>query len=148
MKRVHDAPKQLRSELFPDGLPFLQHEDKQKTEAANLVYEAVANIVAWCSKEAIPVIVENPLRSYMWLTSAFRKVNHMLPEETIFQNCMHGSSRDKWTLLKGSTTLMAPLALLCDKRHRHESWRPVAKMANLFFRRIRKQLIPTSSALA
>ena len=101
IKGVHDAPKQLRSELFPDGLPYLQHEDKRKTEAANLVYEAVANIVAWCSEEAIPVIVENPLRSYMWLTSAFRKVNRMLPEETLFENCVRGSSRDKWTLLKG-----------------------------------------------
>ena len=93
IKGVHDAPKQLRSKLFPDELPSLQHEDKRKTEAANLVYEAVADIVAWCSEEAIPVIVENPLRSYMWLTAAFRRVNHMIPEETIFQNaCMEAET--------------------------------------------------------
>ena len=130
---ISNPPKPLRSEQHPDGLPFLAHADKLKTEIANLVYEAVANVVKWSDSESIPIVVENPLRSYMWLTSPFKEVEHMLPIQTIFQNCMHGSSRDKWTLLKSSTELPQPLAALRDKKHRRESWQPRTQDGKLCF---------------
>ena len=133
IKGIADPPKQLRSDRFPNGLPTLQRADKIKTEVANLVYEAVAQIVIWSDREGIPIVIENPLRSYLWQTTAFQEVDKLLPSHTVFQNCMHGSTRDKWTMLRGSTSLMEPLALLCDKKHRHGSWRPRAESGKIIF---------------
>ena len=130
---VKDPPIPLRSQLWPDGLPGLDYANKLKTELANQIYAANARIVQWAASHDVEIVVENPLRSYMWETSSFAPACQHLPEHIVFQACMHGGGRDKFTLLRASSNMLQPLAVLCDGAHRHLPWQPKAVDGKLRF---------------
>ena len=124
---VKDPPTPLRSTQWPDGLPGLDHANKLKTELANQVYAATASVVQRAGRHAVEVVVENPLRSYIWDTSFFAPAGEHVPEHIVFfQACMHGGGRDKFTMLRASSGMLQPLAVLCDGAHRRLPWQSEA----------------------
>ena len=130
---VANPPAPLRSTDWPDGLPGLDYANKLKTELANQIYAAIAEVTKWAAKHDIEIVVENPLRSHMWETSFFAPASDHLPEHIVFQACMHGGGRDKFTLLRASSDMLQPLAVLCDGSHRHLPWQPKAMDGKLKF---------------
>ena len=144
---VKDPPAPLRSTQWPDGLPGLDHANKLKTELANQVYAATASVVQWAALHAVEVVVENPLRSRMSDTFLAPAGEH-LPEHIVFQACMHGGGRDKFTMLRASSGMLQPLAVLCDGARKHLPWQPKAMTANSGSQLMKKLLILTFFVIA
>ena len=113
-------PQPLRSDHFPNGLPWLKGVAKLKVQSANSLYRFARRVIELCISLQIPFICENPKRSLMWLTDAFEH----LPEQCRFQYihaCMYGSRRRKSTALLLNFT--APnLQSECDDSHSHLPW--------------------------
>ena len=63
------GPPPLRSERFPDGFKHLQGKDAARVEAANKLYEFLAQVVKEAHMQNMPVAVENPRGSLFWRTS-------------------------------------------------------------------------------
>ena len=83
-------PKPLRSESHPDGLPGLTGVDKQKTEMANQVYDAVTVLMSTACELHVPCVIENPFRSHYWGTSFFKSLQLRFPGQWIdFHACQH-----------------------------------------------------------
>lgn len=119
-KLLKRQPRPLRSTQFPDGLPTLSGLATIKVRLANKLYRFARSLLDLAVSLNIPIIIENPKRSYMWLTSSFRH----LPEGRRFQHihsCMYGGTR-----LKRTSFLMnfhaANLLLECDGSHNHLPW--------------------------
>ena len=128
------APVPLRTDAQPDGKDNLSGNDKVKTELANQLYDAIADIVLLLHQWDVCVVLENPKNSLYWLTSfALRFLSTIGGYTFDFHNCAHGGSRDKLTRFWSNKTWMAPLAILCDKSHQHESWRPRVENGKLVF---------------
>lgn len=79
------------------------------------------------------VAIENPHRSWLWMLIAdmLRRCGkpHVQAyaaelEHVVFDQCMHGSDRDKRTKLLSSPSLFSQLAIDCDNSHEHASWTP------------------------
>ncbi len=69
------------------------------------------------------VSVENPTRSYLWSTKFFKKlIESGLLREIIFQQCMWGSTRNKWSTWYVSHSCFDEMAILCDGQRQHEGW--------------------------
>ena len=68
------VPQPLRSKEQPAQLDGLSGIDKIKTEAANVLYEAVKDIAIECYKLGIFVVVENPANSHFWDTSPIKQM--------------------------------------------------------------------------
>ena len=118
--RKRNAPRPLRSQSFPNGLPNLRGLDQIKVRLANKLYKFARKVIDKCIDLQVPFICENPQRSWMWDTSFFAD----LPKECRFQcihSCMYGSAR-----LKKTAFLMnfdAPnLLQTCDGKHVHLPW--------------------------
>lgn len=119
---VHE-PKPLRSEEFPRGLPGLTGVDAERVLQANLVYERMAQFLLAYHEAGVYWSVENPSRSYLWLTRWFRRLLRQKGAfEVKFHQCMHGGRRDKlsswWTNMKE----LQSLARMCSKDHKHLPW--------------------------
>ena len=85
------GPPPLRSDAFPGGLPELSGVNKLRVESANIIYAFTALAAAHCAKFDIYFVIENPLRSIMWLLQAMS--NLLLfgsVEGTGYHACMHG----------------------------------------------------------
>ena len=67
-------PKPLRSESHPEGLPNLTGSNHERVQLANLIYEHLMILCELCLQLKVPFIVENPKRSYFWLTSWVKKI--------------------------------------------------------------------------
>ena len=75
-------PRPLRSEAHPLGFPELlaDHPDEslrvasEKVKKANCIYNNMAKFFEFCIDQAVYFTVENPSRSYMWLTPAFKEL--------------------------------------------------------------------------
>ena len=125
-------PRPLRSEDKPDGLDNLSASEAARVTSANDSYEAAVKLILILIGLGVSVSVENPKNSLFWLTSMIQKLFKAIEggHETIFHNCMHGGTRDKATKFwsfnprNPKINLFASLALECDKRHAHQSWRP------------------------
>ena len=63
-----NAPKPLRSEYYPEGLPHLSARDRLRVSAANKLYSFVQDVVEIAIDRNIPVVVENPRSSLYWQT--------------------------------------------------------------------------------
>ena len=62
----YKMPQPLRTEAHPLGLPGLTGVDKLRTESANLVYEACANLIKLLASWGVCCTVENPSNSSFW----------------------------------------------------------------------------------
>ena len=122
------CPQPLRSELQPDAIDKLSGMDKYKVEMANLLYDAVLQIVECAVQLDICVAVENPTNSHYWNTTPTKTFLEKFGDRRItFHACAHGGSRDKLTTIWQSKCYFDSLELRCDKKHSHASWRPRMK---------------------
>ena len=95
-------PIPLRSIELPDQIDGLQGTDKIKVEKANLLYDAIKQIVQTACKAHIFIGVENPANSHYWHTSPMRDIMDEFGEKFVtFHNCCHGGSRDNTLLFNG-----------------------------------------------
>ena len=122
-----NAPQPLRSQDCPDGLHGLGGIDKAKTELANQSYEGLCRVLSFLHASQIPFTVENPVSSYMWLTTPFAQIKHLMPHDVVFDSCMHGGQRAKATLLRGNSELLSSLGIRCSRDHPHKSWKPTVQ---------------------
>ena len=119
------GPVPLRSAKYPDGLPWLRGLNALKTKLANKLYAFSREVLDVAVACGIPIIIENPKRSWMWKTSFFSSLDPACRFQQI-HNCMYGGAR-----LKRTAFLMnfeAPNLLLeCDGSHSHLPWGQIPK---------------------
>eukprot|EP00435_Cladocopium_sp_Y103_P051887 s469_g16.t1 len=118
-----DDPIPLRSILNPDQIDGLDGTNKLKVEKANLLYDAVEQILRTTCKAHIFTGVENPANSHFWGTSPMQRIQDEFGQKFVtFHNCCHGGSRDKLTSLWVNESWLDSLEARCDKSHPHKSW--------------------------
>ena len=128
------CPKPLRSLLQPDGLDSLAGWDKYKVETANQLYDAVYAITQCAVQLGICVAIENPTNSHYWNVASTLKIQKEFGDNFVtFHACAHGGTRDKSTSIWQSQHYFDSLALKCDRKHSHASWRPAMKDGRLQF---------------
>ena len=123
-------PKPLRSDQYPDGLPWLKGIAKEKVAVANSLYHNMVELALWCDKNAVAWCIENPSNSHMWETAPFKRLrslkweNGMAKpyERTQFQSCMHGGQRPKKTTMMNAGVDLSPLEVFCDGKCAHKPW--------------------------
>ena len=119
-------PQQLRSALFPDGLPTLSGRDKLSVERANQLFQQLAIVACESSDLGILTVIENPANSRYWETSFFESVEaHVRGHVVTFHSCVHGGSRPKLVKLWANQDSFSALSGRCDGSHRHKPWIPV-----------------------
>ena len=128
------CPKPLRSLLQPDGLDSLAGWDKYKVETANQLYDAVYAITHCAVQLGICVAIENPTNSHYWNVASTLKIRKEFGDSFVtFHACAHGGTRDKSTSIWQSQHYFDSLALKCDRKHSHASWKPAMKDGRLQF---------------
>ena len=116
-------PPILRTERHPNGIPGLSGVLLTRVQAANELYQITCDLVEFCIQHGKYVSVENPGRSFMWLTTSFRKLCKKFPlKEVFFHHCRYGSSRRKLTKFLHNITSFQLLESYCDNSHTHEPW--------------------------
>ena len=65
-------PPILRTERHPNGIPGLSGVLLARVQAANSLYQITCDLVEFCIQCEKYFSVENPGRSFMWLTSALQ----------------------------------------------------------------------------
>ena len=122
--RFVPGPKPLRDELHPDGLVNLRWTDRCRVSSANRLYHFITEVANECIRRELVVVIENPRRSFYWLTSFFQPLADKLMF-TAHQACAYGSTRPKWTVLAHNCSAFNKINKCCpgiSKKHRHESW--------------------------
>ena len=133
-KRGFKIPGPLRSQSKPMGLDGLSGLDKVRTETANMVYEATAQLVETCYNLNILCSVENPENSLFWFFPAVAKIMESIEGHSVsFHNCMHGGSRNKLTKWWATDDTFEELRVFCDNSHSHAKWNPTPVGKNLSF---------------
>ena len=124
-------PRPLRAAHALMGLDGLTVAEKQRVEAANLIYQnAVVLLYILFQIQAI-VSLENPERSWLWALLAFL-INqrghdkfstwYFGLDDVTFDACMHGGSFPKTTRLKCTTGIFRHLEARCSGDHNHARW--------------------------
>ena len=91
-------PPIVRTDQHPDGLPGLTGVLKARVQAANELYQVTCDLVEFCLLNKKYFSVENPGRSFMWLTKpCVRLFKQFSLYEVLFHHCRYGSSRRKPT---------------------------------------------------
>ena len=128
LKRKHlgdpPAPKPLRSNEHPNGLPGLSFIDRLKISKANKLYFLTAKLIQGAVDHGCFFVVENLQFSLFWQTTFIQQVVHLM-QFTIFHSCMYGSSRPKRTMLGFNVEEFAVINKQCvgvSKSHKHEAW--------------------------
>ena len=81
-----EPPRPLRSNQYPNGLPFLCFVDRLKISKANKLYHLTAKLIQWAVEEDCLLVVENPQFSFFWQTSFIQAVVGLM-DFTVFQSC-------------------------------------------------------------
>ena len=127
-------PIPLRSQQQPLGVSALAGLDKIRTESANLVYAATAQIVELCVQLSILCSIENPENSLFWCYPDIEKIIQQVTGHSVsFHNCMHGGNRKKLTKWWATDRTYESLRLICDDVHSHAQWNPKAVGQHLSF---------------
>jgi hypothetical protein len=77
-------PPILRTERHPNGIPGLSGVLLTRVQAANELYQITCDLVEFCIQHGKYFSVENPGRSFMWLTTSFRKLCKKFPLKEVF----------------------------------------------------------------
>ena len=116
-------PKPLRSELHPLGVPGLSGSDLRRVTTANSIYRNVARVCRQAMLVGAYVSIENPSRSYLWMT---KWMQDLIKEfgliDIQFQQCMWGGERDKWSSFYTNAPWLQSLRKMCDGNHTHKPW--------------------------
>lgn len=118
-----NQPRPLRSNDAPDGLPDLSPTERRRVDLANSLYSWACMAFILCVQRGVLATMENPNGSLFWRTSYYKKLlQQFTPFSGIFQACMFGSSRPKWTRLVASFKEIQKLSVACDNQHEHAAW--------------------------
>ena len=120
-KHGYDPPK-VRTTTQPDGLKNLSPTLQKRVDLANKLYDVAAQVANICFTYGIFFSVENPWRSYMWLTSMWQQTKNIPLRDAIFSHCMFGSRRAKKTRIKHVIPAFDCLNVLCNGQHVHDKW--------------------------
>jgi hypothetical protein len=116
-------PKPLRSQQEPQGLASLEGTDLLRVQAANLIYEIVAEVCLIMDARGRYWCIENPANSWMWQTKWLKKLAESTKKkETFFPHCLYGGTRPKWTKFLHNIPAFEALAGVCPGDHEHEPW--------------------------
>ena len=123
IRRGVKEPKPLRSGVHPHGLPGLAGVDLKRVTTANAIYKNIAALCELAMKSGAYVSIENPSRSYMWMTRWMAKlISDFNLVEVKFQQCMWSGRRDKWSSFYTNAEWLHHLARECDQSHHHAPW--------------------------
>eukprot|EP00435_Cladocopium_sp_Y103_P055901 s883_g18.t1 len=124
-------PVPLRDADHLFGRPNLRPLDQVKVDQANLIYKHAIRLLQICCELGCIVSVENPARSWLWplLAILVKQTGdaafiswYFSLTATMFDACMHGSSRNKSTTILGTAGVFDVLAVRCDGKHSHLPW--------------------------
>ena len=116
-------PPIVRTDEFPDGIPNLDGVLLDRVLSANALYAITCDLVRLCEQLGKLWSVENPGRSFMWVTSPFKALLQEIQYEAVqFHHCRYGSSRRKLTMFVHNIKHFQTLELFCQNDHEHESW--------------------------
>ena len=116
-------PPVVRTDEFPDGIPDLTGVLRDRVLSANALYAITCDLVRLCEQLGKLWSVENPGRSFMWVTSPFKALLQEIQYEAVqFHHCRYGSSRRKLTMLVHNIPHFQALELFCQGDHEHEAW--------------------------
>lgn len=109
------APKPLRSQDFPDGLPELNQPERKQVDLANALYDLASRIILLCDKLHKRWSLEQPARSLFWRTSFWCKVRNQVQVVLVhFDHCMYGSSGRRRTCVATNVPELLEVELQCD----------------------------------
>ena len=94
------GPPPLRDNTFIWGLPDLSESDAHKAHVGNVLLKFSAAVFRLCIQLRIPVVLENPLTSMLWVSPPIRHLlqhRHVMHEYTDF--CQEGCPYRKRTQL-------------------------------------------------
>lgn len=122
LSRKHHGPPKLRSQKWPDGLPWLRGVLKLKVQKANVLYTFMVNLILQLDTDKICWTVENPWTSFLWETSIWHRLRQLCPHYVEVHNCMYGGTRLKRTCLASNNPAVLQMQRLCDGQHEHQAW--------------------------
>ena len=108
----HVRAEPLRSDDRPLGLEGLSGLDAVRVGAANKLYALTIVVFLILHVRGATISVENPSNSHFWAAVLALLSQHqwlqnlwLAMEDNVFQACMYGSDRDKWTTIKATSGL-------------------------------------------
>lgn len=117
------SPPPLRSIKHPLGFPWLTGLSRDRVLSANAIYSVCSEIAKLCLQLNIIMSIENPLNSLFWAIPFIASlVANPLLEWVVFQACMHGSTRNKWTAWLSTKGVFSSMAMKCNGAHTHAGW--------------------------
>ena len=123
IRRFHNDPQPLRSDLQPEGLDGLNDRDKERVSLANILFAFSCRVFLLAASLGVMVTMENPSNSYFWLTKWVKDLQQQIVTfETDFQVCMYGGSRDKWTKILANFGTIKSMDIKCNRQHEHAAW--------------------------
>ena len=134
LKNGAAAPRPLRDQHHPLGLPGLRAHEITKVDSANALANFTITLFQLAIKLNTIFSIENPANSWMWqvlqvyvdqrhepsLTHAWNSMYQIQ-----FSNCAHGGERPQCTLFRTNHSCFQPLALECpgiSKNHEHKPY--------------------------
>ena len=111
-------PAPLRSAASPDGLSDLPDRDRSKVETGNALAAFSARVIVACVRRGVPVAVENPGSSFLWLTSWFTRLAAVHPpSEVVLDYCSLGTPWRKRTKLRSWHLDLSGIGSKCSSSH-------------------------------
>ena len=104
----------LRSRAHPLGLPGLAPGDAAKVAVGNLLARRTAQVIRFCRKRGIPVSLENPTSSRLWIHPAVRR---LLPTAVVSRAdfCQFGTSwRKQTTFVSWGSAALVSFGAVCS----------------------------------
>ena len=124
-RKGRSIPPIVRTDKHPNGIPGLSGSLLAKVLIANNLYQITCDFIRLCEKLDKLWSVENPGRSFMWLTTPFaRLLEELDPKNVQFHHCMYGSGRRKLTKFPHNLKHFDDLGLFCTHDPEHEPWGP------------------------
>ena len=122
-----NPPQPLRGEGHVRGLPGLGAADAQRVSGANSYIDFTLSEVAAASKRGAAVVLESPLRSWLW---QFQQVGSLRKapgwRRVAYDACCWGGARCKAQALEGNLQELADIQAKCHHSHDKDEWRPTS----------------------
>ena len=108
-------PPPLRGDSPPDifGLPDLSEKDQQRVLIGNRLANEMCVLIKLCIRCKVPVVIENPSSSRLFLFPALRKLMGSCSGNIVFHQCQYGTCFKKPTRLVAWNCDISPLCKVC-----------------------------------
>ena len=111
------GPGPLRSDQLLRGLPNLSEADQARVKTGNILADFSALIFETCEKMGIPVCLENPSTSRLWLLPRFKRLSAKSSVQfQVSDYCQDGKPWRKRTGLMSSRVDLRPCVKQCQSR--------------------------------